>query len=144
MKALRSSPKPFAIVLWGAMLATLLVAATTSAFGDEKKQKRKPPEMLQDVVLGQIDMKNPMLRARKFSMPPGAKSPTHRHDGPGIRYVLDGEITIYWKDGTKHTYGPGDTYFEGPGENHPPHDMSAANEGDKPVIVYIVDLHPGE
>lgn len=142
MKALHLNPKPLAIVLSGAMLATLLLLAT-AALGDEKTHKRQPPVALQDVALGQIDMKNPMMRARKMTLPPGAKTPTHRHDGPGIRYVLDGEITIYWKDGTKHVYGPGDTYFEGQGENHPPHDMSAANEGDTPVTILIVDLHPG-
>ena len=141
MKAQRLNLKPFVLALSGAMLASLLVLAA-NAFGDEKKHK--PPAALQDVALGELNMKNPMMRARKFTFPPGAKSPTHRHDGPGIRCVLDGEITIYWKDGTKRTYGPGDTYFEGPGENHPPHDMAAANEGDKPVTVYIVDLHPGE
>jgi quercetin dioxygenase-like cupin family protein len=143
MKTARINTKPIVLILSGAMLATLLVFAA-SAFGHEKKHEHKAPAALQDVALGSIDMKNPMMRARKFSIPAGAKSPTHRHDGPGIRYVLAGEITIYWKDGTKNTYGPGDTYFEGPGENHPPHDMSAANEGDIPVVVYIVDLHPGE
>ncbi len=142
MKTLSQNLKPFFLILSGAMLATLLVLAGT-AFGGEK-HKHKTPGALQDVALGDLNMKNPMMRARKFTMAPGHKSPDHKHDGPGIRYVLDGEITIYWKDGTKHTYGPGDTYFEGPGANHPPHDMSAANEGDKPVTVYIVDLHPGE
>ncbi|HIF08946.1 MAG TPA: cupin domain-containing protein [Sneathiellales bacterium] len=141
MKTARLYPRTLALILSGAMVATILAIAT-AALSDEKHHK--PDGELQDVALGQIDMKNPMMRARRFTFPPGAKSPTHRHDGPGIRYVLEGEITIYWKDSTKHTYGPGDTYFEGPGENHPPHDMAAANEGDKPVTVLIVDLHPGE
>jgi quercetin dioxygenase-like cupin family protein len=123
------------------IVAAVCLLATAGGAADE--HERKGPEVLQDVALGDLNMANPHLRARKFSMPAGYKSPSHRHDGPGIRYVLDGEITIYWKDGTKRTYGPGDTYFEGPGENHPPHDMSAANEGDTPVTVLIVDLHPG-
>jgi len=122
--------------------AVVCLFASAGAAADEKKHKA--PEPLQDVALGDLGMQNPMLRARKFTMPPGFKSASHRHDGPGIRYVLEGEITIYWKDGTKNTFGPGETYFEGPGENHPPHDMSAANEGDVPVTVYIVDLHPGK
>jgi len=141
MKTQRVNLKPFVLVMSGAMLATILLLAV-SAFGDEKNHKG--PKVLQDVALGELDIKNPMMRARKFTLPPGAKTPTHRHDGPGIRYVIEGEITIHWKDGTKHVYGPGDTYFEGRGENHPPHDMAAANEGDKPVTVVIVDLHPGK
>lgn len=126
------------------VMALFAVCAIVSSATLAHEKERKGPEVLQDVALGELNMKNPRMRARKFTMPAGFKSPTHRHDGPGIRYVLEGEITIYWKDGTKKTYGPGDSYFEGPGENHPPHDMSAANEGDTPVTVLVVDLLPGE
>lgn len=125
------------------LTALLMLAMCGPTGAHEKAPAAAGPAALQDVPLGALDMPEPMMRARIMTIPAGFRSPPHTHDGPGIRYVLEGQITIYWKDGSKRSYGPGDTYFEGPGENHPPNEMSAANEGDVPVKIYVVDLHPG-
>ena len=36
---------------------------------------------------------------------------THVHQGPGIRYCLEGAIEIE-SEGAKHRYGPGEAWFE--------------------------------
>ena len=45
--------------------------------------------------------------------------------------MLEGAITINWKDGELQTFTQGSTYFEGPGQNHPPGVISASNPTDK-------------
>jgi quercetin dioxygenase-like cupin family protein len=42
---------------------------------------------------------------------PGGIAYRHTHPGPGIRYLLFGEITIDSLD-TEHTLGPGEAWFE--------------------------------
>jgi len=48
-------------------------------------------------------------------MLPGAKIPPHTHAGPGIRYVLEGAITIAWKDRPPQTFKAGSTLLRGLG-----------------------------
>jgi quercetin dioxygenase-like cupin family protein len=83
---------------------------------------------LQQVLLGELRGKWDM-KATMLVIEPGGQIPFHVHQGPGIRYVLEGAITINWKEGKTETFAAGSTYFEGPGENHPAGTMSARNSG---------------
>jgi quercetin dioxygenase-like cupin family protein len=75
---------------------------------------------------------------------PAGEIPAHVHKGPGLRYVVEGEITINWKDGKSETFKTGSTYFEGAGENHPAGNFSARNNGKQPSKVVVVELDPQE
>jgi len=75
---------------------------------------------------------------------PGGEVPFHVHKGPGLRYVLDGAITINWKGGNTEAFKAGATYFEGAGENHPSGNFSAKNNGSESCRVVIVELVPEE
>jgi quercetin dioxygenase-like cupin family protein len=97
--------------------------------------------MLQQVPLGELRGKWDM-KATMLVIEPGGQIPFHVHQGPGIRYVLEGAITINWKEGKTETFEAGSTYFEGPGENHPAGTMSARNSGQGPCRVVIVELVP--
>jgi quercetin dioxygenase-like cupin family protein len=96
---------------------------------------------LQQVPLGELSGKWDM-KATMLVLEPGGEIPFHVHKGPGLRYVLEGAITINWKEGKTQTFEAGSTYFEGPGENHPSGTISARNGGKGPCRVVIVELVP--
>jgi len=97
--------------------------------------------VLRQVPLGELRGKWDM-KATMLVIEPGGQIPFHIHQGPGLRYVLEGAITINWKEGKTQTFKAGSTYFEGPGENHPAGTMSARNSGQGPCRVVIVELIP--
>jgi quercetin dioxygenase-like cupin family protein len=60
-----------------------------------------------EVTLGDA----PVARLDRVDFPPGGVAYRHVHPGPGIRYLLHGELTI--DRGDAHTYGAGEAWFEG-------------------------------
>jgi quercetin dioxygenase-like cupin family protein len=123
----------------------LLVAAL--AIGGMPAQAQQHP--IQMTPLESVDLPSPppgpqTLRMTMLEMQPGAKIPPHTHAGPGIRYVLEGAITIAWKDRGTQTFKAGSTYYEGAGSNHPPGEMSALNAAKGVTRVLIVELVPKE
>jgi quercetin dioxygenase-like cupin family protein len=52
-----------------------------------------------------------LMRCDRVDFGPGGIAYRHTHPGPGIRYLLFGEITID-SEGAQHTYGPGMPWFE--------------------------------
>jgi quercetin dioxygenase-like cupin family protein len=61
-----------------------------------------------DVELDEGDW---LMRHDRVDFEPGGIAYRHVHPGPGIRYLLFGEITID-SVGTIRTYGPGEAWFE--------------------------------
>ncbi|MBI2876353.1 MAG: cupin domain-containing protein [Candidatus Tectomicrobia bacterium] len=108
-------------------------------WAEEKKFTLNP---LRQAALGPLPANKYTLKATELVMEPGAEIPQHQHKGPGIRYVLEGAITISWKEGKTETFEAGSTYFEGPGENHPAGTFSARNAGTGHCRVLIVELLP--
>lgn len=108
----------------------------------EEREKKFAVNLLQQTALGQLSEGRYTLKATELILESGAEIPPHQHKGPGIRYVLEGAITISWKEGKAQTYEAGSTYFEGPGENHPAGTFSAKNAGPGRCRVLIVELSP--
>jgi Cupin domain len=54
-----------------------------------------------------------IARLDRVDFPPGGIAYRHVHPGPGIRYLLHGELTIDRGDGDPHTYRSGEAWFEG-------------------------------
>jgi hypothetical protein len=52
-----------------------------------------------------------ILRCDRIDFPPGGVAYRHTHPGPGIRYLLHGEIDIH-TEGHSASYGPGGAWFE--------------------------------
>lgn len=52
-----------------------------------------------------------LMRCDRVSFPKGGIAYTHVHQGPGIRYCLEGAITIE-TEGRSHSYGAGEAWFE--------------------------------
>ncbi len=60
-----------------------------------------------EVTLGDASV----ARLDRVDFPPGGIAYRHVHPGPGIRYLLHGELTI--DRGDTHTYSTGEAWFEG-------------------------------
>ena len=125
-------------VLLPALLLGLASMPFHQALGQDKAYTG---EMLQAEDLGQLEGDR-TLKMTLLTMQPGAEIPEHTHAGPGLRYVLDGAITVYSEDGGEQTYQAGETYFEGPGANHPAGAMSATNAAEGETRVLIVEVAP--
>ena len=130
-----------------ATLARPVVLIAALAFGGLPAQAQQRP--IQSTVLESVDLPGlppgpQTFRMTMLEMQPGAKIPAHTHAGPGIRYVLEGAITIAWKDRGTQTFKAGSTYYEGAGSNHPPGEMSALNAAKGVTRVLIVELVPKE
>ena len=54
-----------------------------------------------------------IARLDRVDFPPGGIAYRHVHPGPGIRFLLHGELTIDRGGGDLHTYRAGETWFEG-------------------------------
>jgi quercetin dioxygenase-like cupin family protein len=60
----------------------------------------------------ELDPATPWIaRCDRIDLPPGAIAYTHTHPGPGIRYLLHGELEIR-TEGEVAIYGPGEAWFE--------------------------------
>ena len=128
---------------------TLAVATFVGLFGSHVLNAQQAPAsrpfhatVLQQVPLGELPPGNWIMKATLLVIQPGGETPFYMPEGPGIRYVLEGAITINWKEGKTQTFEAGSTYFEGPRENHPAGNISAKNNGKGPCRVLIVELLP--
>ncbi len=94
----------------------------------------EPPDALlcAEVTLDAGDW---LMRCDRVDFEPGGIAYRHVHPGPGIRYLLFGEITID-SLGAVHTLGPGEAWFErGP---DPVLATTAANEPSAFVRVMLL------
>ena len=92
-----------------------LAGLYTMAVADEPKFKGT---VLDQVPLGRLNG-DYIMKVTMLDMEPGAQVPEHTHKGPGLRYVLEGAITIAWKGDKTETFKADSTYFEAAGFNHP-------------------------
>ena len=52
-----------------------------------------------------------LVRCDRIDFPPGGVAYTHTHPGPGIRYLLHGNLDVR-TEGRSASYGPGGAWFE--------------------------------
>jgi quercetin dioxygenase-like cupin family protein len=67
---------------------------------------------IEEVIFGHLTELNDKfkLRASEFTFAPGGYLGAHHHVGPGIRYVLSGELT-FTEGGQETVYKAGEYYF---------------------------------
>ncbi len=126
------------------LVAAMAVLSPATSMAQSQEPKKFTTDILQEVPLGELPPGKWTMKATMLVIEPGGKIPFHVHKGPGLRYVLEGAITISWKEGKTQTFKAGSTYFEGRGENHPAGTISARNDGKIPCRVVIVELVPEE
>jgi quercetin dioxygenase-like cupin family protein len=79
-----------------------------------------------------------LMRHDRVDFEPGGIAYRHVHPGPGIRYLLFGQITID-SEGGEHVYGPGEPWFE-----RGPDPVLATTAAGEPSAFVRVMLLPAE
>jgi quercetin dioxygenase-like cupin family protein len=67
---------------------------------------------------------------------PGSQTPQHRHGGPGLVTVLQGQVT-FSRDGLVRTFNAGESFVEMPGET-----LQAFNRGSADLVLAATFLLP--
>jgi quercetin dioxygenase-like cupin family protein len=78
-----------------------------------------------------------LMRHDRIDFPPGGIAYRHTHPGPGIRYLLFGELTIE-SGGETHTYGAGEPWFE----SGPEPVLATASPDEETAFVRVLLLPP--
>ena len=93
---------------------------------------------LEEVIFGHLAELNGKfkLRATELTFAPGAYLGVHHHVGPGIRYVLSGEVT-FTEGGMATIYRTGDYFFETGNLAH-----TAENKTNMPLHILFFEVLP--
>src|SRR6478609_9769707 len=97
------------------LLVVALLAGADRSVAQEKVEARgiTPVIKLDEVIFSHLTELNGKfkLRATEFTFAPDAYLGVHHHVGPGIRYVISGEVT-FTEGGQSTIYKAGDYFFE--------------------------------
>ena len=80
-----------------------------------------------------------VARLDRVDFPPGGIAYRHVHPGPGIRYLLHGELTIDRDDDDPHTHRTGEAWFESADDPV----LATASSGEDTAFVRVL-LLPAE
>jgi len=135
MKAMEMTMTRFTLLL----MVALLIGADRLVAQEKVETRGITAEIkLEEVTFGHLTELNGKfkMRATEFTFAPGAYLGVHHHVGPGIRYILSGELT-FTEGGRATTYKAGDYYFETGNLAH-----TAENKTDQPLRILIVEILP--
>ena len=122
------------------LLVVVLLAGADRSEAQEKVEARgiTPVIKLDEVIFSHLTELNGKfkLRATEFTFAPDAYLGVHHHIGPGIRYVISGELT-FTEGGQETVYRAGDYYFEPGNVAH-----TAQNKTKLPLRVLVVEILP--
>ena len=68
---------------------------------------------------------------------PGAADAIHRHDAHAVVYVLDGEVEMQVCGGTLRRFGPGQVFYESPGDVHTVSRNASKTKPAKFVVFFV-------
>jgi quercetin dioxygenase-like cupin family protein len=70
--------------------------------------------------------------------PPGGSDVEHRHNSQALVYVLEGSM-MQVKGGKEVTLGPGETFYEAPGDIHTISRNASKDKPAKFLVVFVKD-----
>ena len=93
---------------------------------------------IEEVTFGHLSELNGKfkLRASELTFAPGAFIGAHHHIGPGIRYIISGELTFI-EGGQSTVYKAGECYYETGNIAH-----SAENKTNLPLRILVMEIIP--
>jgi quercetin dioxygenase-like cupin family protein len=121
------------------LLATLLCGTGNLAAQQPIEARGITSEVkIEEVAFGHLSELNGKfkLRATEFTFAPGGYLGVHHHVGPGIRYVISGELT-FTEGGQETVYRAGEYYFETGNLAH-----TAENKTNVPLRVIVMEIIP--
>ena len=119
-----------------AALAVAALAATAARGADTA------PEPVRVVPL--LTQSLPDLPGKEVAMMtveylPGGASRPHRHDAHVFVYVLEGRLSMQLAGGAVQTLGPGQVFYEAPGDVHQTSANASATEPARFLVVMLKD-----
>jgi quercetin dioxygenase-like cupin family protein len=120
---------------------TLAVAATMPASAQQVDRKDAASKvMLEQVISSRLAPLNGKykLQATETTYQPGGYTALHDHVGPGIRYVLSGEISFV-EEGKETIYKAGDYFYEAGNISN-----AVSNKASSPVRILVFEILPAE
>ena len=122
------------------LLLTVLLAAALPVAAQDNVEARGITSVikLEEIIFGHLTELNGKfkLRATELTFAPDAYLGAHHHVGPGIRYVLSGEVT-FTEGGQSTIYKTGDYFYEAGNLAH-----TAQNKTSLPLRVLFVEILP--
>jgi quercetin dioxygenase-like cupin family protein len=117
------------------------VSAVAQHAGMVEMKDIKPAMKFEQPVQGFLTPLNDKLkmRATEVEFAPGGSVGDHFHVGPGIRYVVTGEVTITEDSGAEKVVKQGEYFYESGDKS-----VKAANKGTAPAKLLVVELLPGD
>lgn len=94
--------------------AVLLILASLATFTAAAQHAKVTP--LVTKTLEDLPGKEGMMIMVEY--PPGSSDPIHRHNAHAFVYVLEGSIVMQLKGGPPVTLHAGQTFYEGPSDEH--------------------------
>ena len=93
---------------------------------------------IEEVTFGHLSELNGKfkLRATELTFAPGAFIGAHHHIGPGIRYIISGELTFI-EGGQSTVYKAGEYYYETGNLAH-----TAENKTNLPLRILVMEIIP--
>jgi quercetin dioxygenase-like cupin family protein len=92
--------------------------------------------MLASIITTAIATRLVLITATELTFAPGGYVGVHHHVGPGIRYIISGELT-FTEGGQDTVYKAGEYYFETGNIVHTAH-----NKTNLPLRVLVVEILP--
>jgi quercetin dioxygenase-like cupin family protein len=116
------------------MLGILLVFAAPFSMSAEPAAATKAEPLLQKALTGIPGKEGLMLEVK---VPPGAASPSHRHDADVFVYVLEGSMIMQVAGGEPKTLGVGQTFYENPADVHVRSENASKTEPARLLVFFV-------
>ena len=124
----------------GVLVAVVLAATASSSIAQPSVEARgiTASIKLEEIVYGHLHELNGKykMRATEVTLAPGAFLGAHHHIGPGVRFVLSGELA-FTEGGHTTIYRAGDYFFETGNLAH-----TAENKKTEPLTVLFFEVLP--
>jgi len=128
------------MMLFALFLFVSLLGAPVHLVAEEAVERRgiTSAVKLEEVVFSHMTELNGKykMRATEVTFAPGGYLGVHHHVGPGIRYVLSGELT-FTEGGQATIYRAGEYFFETGNLAH-----TAENKTNEPLRILFVEILP--
>jgi len=122
------------------LLSHLIILSIGLAFANGASATEKPSGfsrqtlLKKSVILPSADIETQVV---KVHFPPGYKTPSHTHEGPGPRYVLKGRLRVE-DNGEINVFKAGDVFWESGSE------MTVENVGNSEAEIVIFQMVPSK
>ncbi len=126
-----------------ACVAMALAMQTHAVLAEENPSK---PEVRRETLMTRDLPEYPGKEAVMLTVeyPPGASSPSHRHDAHVFVYVLEGRYATQVAGGERVVLEPGQTFYENPSDEHVLSANASTTEPAKILVVMLKDEEPAQ